>query len=192
MRLSQRMPQFRVLEVEARRCDRLCLGSPSPFPSERGVQSRNGAVPAGGSPAAGLPMSVTLRSGLFFVAEHYAAHYRTFTTSLAWVSGTSGIATKLSAEHSFSLPLARGFSGHTDLAPHYDARSGTLLRPKLPGLACPAEKEPLSVTAVSVRKLPGQVSDWPNLGHMVTGLGRGQLPRSHGRSKGEQVTRTSR
>lgn len=151
-----------------------------------------GAGPAGGSPAAGLPMSVTLRSGLFFVAGHYAAHYRTFTTSLAWVSGTSGIATKLSAEHSFSLPLARGFSGHTDLAPHYDARSGTLLRPKLPGLACPAEKEPLSVTAVSVRKLPGQVSDWPNLGHMVTGLGRGRLPRSHGRSKGEQVTRTSR
>lgn len=107
---------------------------PVPFGAGSPVQERGGATRRahwGRCLQAGpLPRGSRCR---FFVAGHYAAHYRTFTTSLAWVSGTSGIATKLSAEHSFSLPLARGFSGHTDLAPHYDARSGTLLRPKLPG-----------------------------------------------------------
>lgn len=139
MWLSYRTPQFWVLEVE-RLSDVTCFapGHPSAFTSQRVVPSSNaaagsgvrtGVVPAGGSPAAGLPMSVTLQSGLFFVA----AHGRTFMTSLAWVSGTSGIATELSPEHSFSLPLARCFCSHIDLALLYDARARTAAVPQAHG-----------------------------------------------------------
>lgn len=45
---------------------------------------------------------------------------------------------------------------------------GLLLGPKLTCLSFPTEKEPLPLTSVSIPKLPGQVSDWPNLSHMVT------------------------
>lgn len=123
---------------EAQRCDMLCPGSPERVHFTAGRPSSNaaagsgvrtGVVPAGGSPATGLPMSVTLRSGLFFVA----AHGRTFMTSLAWVSGTSGIATELSPEHSFSLPLAHCFCSHIDLAPLYDARAKTEAGPQAHG-----------------------------------------------------------
>lgn len=57
---------------------------------------------------------------------------------------------------------------------------GLLLGPKLAGVACPTEQAPLCLTTVSIRKLPGRVSDWPNLGHMVT-------PRLE-RGPGSQVT----
>lgn len=62
---------------------------------------------------------------------------------------------------------------------------GLLSGPKLADLSFTTKKDSPPLTLVFIPKLPGQVSDWPALGHVVTpGLEQGRILRSCGRSRG--------
>lgn len=81
--------------------------------------------------------------------------------------GQAESATGPSPKHSLFISLVASLAPSALLC-SMRLEPGLLLGPKLTCLSFPTEKEPRPLTIVSIPKLPGQVSDWPNLSHMVT------------------------
>lgn len=90
--------------------------------------------------------------------------------------GETELATEISPEHSVLISHCC-FSSHL--------RSMGQEPGQLSGFSFTTEKDSPPPTLVFISKLSGQVSDGPNLGHMVPpGLEEGRIPRAGGRSRG--------